>query len=161
MKKPLLTISIVILLLSCNLIPPDTTVVNNSSYSVSFQYSHTDKKIETLNHNTSTSTKYSFSSVIILQPEKRVKQNRNGSIITISDLPSWEVYVENKTENPITLVANGWMDEMAIPMGDFTDLPSQKGVVYTDKPEFFVVSDTFPYDVKWQFIDNIFYVFIK
>jgi hypothetical protein len=157
----LLSVLAVFLLSSCNLIPPDTTVINNSSYNVSFQYSHEDKKIETINPNTSTSTKYFHISIIILQPEKRVKQDRDSNIITILNLPSWEVHVKNKTENPITLTADGWMDELIVPAGDFTDLPSQRGIIYTDKPQFSVVSNTFPYNIQWQFINDIFYVVIS
>jgi hypothetical protein len=162
MKKLFLALSLILMLVSCK-IPSDTTVVNNSSRTVSFLYSHTDKKIKTLNPNTSISADYFFNSIIILQPEKRVKQDRelNSSIITISDLPSWEVHVENKTDNLITLTANGWMDEINIPVGDFVDLPEQKGIIYTNKPQFSVASNTFPYDVQWQFVDDIFYVLIR
>ena len=162
-NSALLLALVVFLLSSCNLIPPDTTVINGSSYNVSFQYSHEDKKIEILNPNTSTSTKYFHTSIIILQPEKRVKQDRDSGIITILNLPSWEVHVKNKTENLITLTANGWMDEIIVPApaGDFADLPSQRGIIYTDKPQFSVVSNTFPYNIQWQFINDIFYVVIS
>jgi len=71
------------------------------------------------------------------------------------------VYAENKTNNPITLTADGWMEELIVPVGDFSDLPSQKGIIHTNKPQFSVASDTFPYDIKWQFINNIFYVVIR
>jgi hypothetical protein len=53
------------------------------------------------------------------------------------------------------------MDELNVPIGDFEDLPSQKGIIYTNKPQFSVNSDTFPYDIQWQFIDDIFYVVIR
>jgi hypothetical protein len=162
MKKLIFTIILAFLLVFCKM-PSDTTVVNNSSRTVSFLYSHTDKNTKTLNPNASISAEYFLSSIIILQPEKRVKQDRElySSIITISDLPSWEIHVENKTDNLITLTANGWMDEMNVPVGDFVDLSEQKGIIYTNKPQFSVTSNTFPYDVQWQFRDNIFYVIIR
>jgi len=163
MRRSILIVSILLALVSCKFTPTDTTVINNSSYDVSFRYSYTDKNTEILNSGALTSTKYFFNSIIILLPEKRVMQDRElySNIITISDLPSWEVHVENKTGTPITLTANGWMDKIKVPPGDFADLPSQKGIIYTNKPQFSVDSKTFLYDIQWQFNNDIFYVVIR
>jgi hypothetical protein len=162
MKKiNVLAILLSFFIFSCNLVPSDTTIVNNSSFNVSFQRSYEDSRVETLYPDTSISIKYFHTGIIILQPEKRVRQDREGNVITLKDLPSWEVYVENKTESQLTLSASGWMDEMEVLAGDFADLPSQKGIIYTNKPQFSVASDTFPYDIKWQFVDDIFYVVIR
>jgi len=166
MKKLVFVINIIFLLGSCKLIPSDTTIVNNSSYPVSFQYSYEDKKIIKLAPNTSTSTKYFHAGIVILQPEKRVGQNRDSDVITISDLTPWEVRVENKTGDTIKLTAGGWMDEMIVPKGAFVDDNDHKGNVYTKTPSFEAKSDeaksdAFPLNLQWQFVDNIFYVVIK
>ena len=164
MKKMIFALSIV-LFFSCDLIPPDTTVINNSSYPVSFKFSRHDIDTVTLNPNDSASSRFNFSSVVILSPERRVSQSRNqfgDNIITISDLQSWDVYVENRTNTPVTLSAGGWMyDMIVIPTGDIINDAAQIGRVFTSNPNFYVVSDTFPYDVQWQFRDNIFYVVIR
>jgi len=159
-KTTVLAVLVSFIIFSCDL-PSETTIVNNSSYNVSFQRSYEDNRVEILYPNTLISIKYFFSGIIILQPEKRVRQERDGNVIILSDLPSWEVYVENKTENQLTLTANGWMDEINVPVGDFADLPSQKGIIFTNNPKFSVESDTFHYDIQWQFIDDIFYVVIR
>jgi len=150
-------------LLSCNLIPPDTTVTNNSSYTVSFKYSNSNNDIIILEPNSTASSQYNFSSVIILQPDKRVMQSRKQSdnIIFISDLPSWEVRVENKSNDPIFLTADGWMDEMIVPSGDFINDENHVNQIYTKTPQFVVQSLTFPLDVQWQFINDIYYVVIR
>jgi hypothetical protein len=106
-KNYFFSIGIVLVFAACGLAPSSTTIINKSSYNVSFQVSYEDKRIEKLSCNSSTSINYFHTGIIIVQPEKRVRQNRDDHAITISDLPSWEVHAENKTDNPLTLTANG------------------------------------------------------
>ena len=164
MKKILLIFAIVFLLQSCNFTQPDTTVINNSSFPISFKFSRYSEDTILLNQNDTVSSKYNFSGIVIIQPEKRVTQSREqlSNIITISDLPSWEVRVENRTLRTITLAAGGWMDNLVnIPIGSFIDDDAHKGRVYTRTPNFIVASNTFPFNIQWQFRNNIFYVVIR
>lgn len=152
MTRQLLVMLIVLVFISCSL-NPDTTVVNSSGYTVSFQFSPNDTTILTLDPNTSTTSKYFYTSILIQQPEKRVIQSRDGGIITISDLTPWEVHAENQTESPVTLEAGGWMDAMVIPANG-----AHNGKVYTKAPVFSVSPDVSSLDV--QFVDGIFKIVI-
>ena len=146
---------------SCSL-NPDTTVINDSSFSIVFRYSKNDTVSKTLPPKTSMSSKYFFSGIIIQEPEKRVTQNRSGGAITVQDLHSWEVRVKNESSNAVTLSAGDWMENIDIPPnGDFADDSAPTGLVYTKTPVFTVASDTVPYDVQWQFVDPYFYVVIR
>jgi hypothetical protein len=165
MKKLVFCAVVAVLVMGCDIEIPNTTVVNNSSFTVLFNYSSNDNNVITLSPNASTSTSDIYYPIIhIQQPEKRVKESRDqpNHVITISDLPSWEVYVNNKSLNPVTLTAGGWMDNMLnIPVGDFVDDSVHKGRVYTKNPVFTIKSTTFPLDIQWQLVDDIFYVVIR
>ena len=153
---------------SCSL-NPNTTVINDSSYPIVFRFSFYDPAVTSLNTQSSVSTKYFYTNIFIQpstllpQPEKRVTQNRNGGVITVEDLSSCSVRVENKTNDTVTLTAGGWMDDIVIDAGDIINDDSHK--VYTGTPVFAVASSTFPYDVQWQLAEengtSYFYVVIR
>ena len=150
MKRLLFYAGIVFMLSSCAMWLPDTTVINASSHTVILADN------EVLNPGTMSTINYNVTSVLIKSPKKRVTQTKDGNTITIIDLPSWEVNAENKTANAVTLAADGWMDDLTV-----TANSTSSGKVYTNNPQFSVKSNNFPYDVKWNFTNNIFYVTIR
>jgi len=165
MKKILFIICAIMTFMACNLIPPDTTVINESSYQVSFKFSRYDYNIILLEQNESVFSKYNYSSVMIVNPEKRIAQSRKQSdnTIILTDLPSWEVRVENKTSSLITLSANGWLEnEMVnIIIGDYSGNSSQIGRIYTKSPKFNTTGNLFPVNISYQFVNDICYVKIN
>jgi hypothetical protein len=143
---------------------PDTTVINNSDFQAIFNWSKNSDTI-ILDPNNVITAEYFFTDLFNLQPEKRILYKRTSSdgenLITISNLPSWEVRVNNTLAYPVTLGADGWMNDMYdIKHGDAND-DNHKGIIYTDKPTFKVISNTFPNEVLYQMNDNIFYVTIR
>ncbi|MCL2759033.1 MAG: hypothetical protein FWD22_02350 [Treponema sp.] len=159
MKKLIFCVFILLALVSCN-INENSTVINESTRQISFQWSKNNPSVIILETGQSESIEYSFARVHNLQPAKRVKQIwDDGNIISINDIIPYEIRVENTLSDPVTLEADGWMDAMInIIPGEYIDDDSQRGNVYTNKPKFSVTSYTFPVIVQYQFIDNIFYV---
>jgi hypothetical protein len=152
-------------MLSCEL-NPDTVVVNKSIREVTFRYSKYDDLI-TLPPEGVTSTKYFFTDVYNLQPEKRVTQTRERSgsdnIITIDNIPAVVLEVKNYLPDPVTLTANGWMEPEAskvLAMDDPT--PGTPGAlesptkIFTTTPGFTAVTtgDGFPVTVTWKYENN-------
>ncbi|MDR0313811.1 MAG: hypothetical protein LBI14_09450 [Treponema sp.] len=159
MKKTLLAIAIVFLLLACDNFSQNTTVINNSSRTILFQWTKENSSIIALNPNEMRKVNYGVFSVYNLQPEKRVTQSLNsGSIISVTDISPYEVRVENSLSRAVTLTAGGWMENMVDIAPGWNDDDNHKGLVYTTTPNFHVPSDTFPVKVEYQFINNIFYV---
>jgi hypothetical protein len=149
---------LVALLLSCD-VNRETAVINNSDRKITFQWSRYDGNKITLNPQESATSEYLHTDLFDLQPEKRVSQERSENTITISVLPSWEVRVNNTLEYPVTLTAEGWMEDMDdIQPGSVND--GSRKIIYTDKPVFRAVSGTFPCEARYQIIDNIVYVTI-
>jgi ABC-type glycerol-3-phosphate transport system substrate-binding protein len=108
MKKILFVMGIVLLLGACHMFDGHTTVVNNSSFTASFVWGG---KTETINPKESASINWTFIQITNLEPDKRVKINyideNNREII---NLPSYEVRVENITNEILTLKADGWLE---------------------------------------------------
>lgn len=153
--KKIIYILLPFFLFSCG---NQSVVQNSSSYTVSFEWSG---KTITLNPNETSSINYNYIKVNNLQPDKRVMQTWNdGNNILITDLPSYNVYVENKTSEILTLKAEGWLEnEMTnIIIGDFIDDDSQKGKLYTMTPKFSTEGNFFPVVIDHRFTNNICYV---
>jgi len=160
MKKVCFFALTIFFLGACN---PDreTIIKNNSDFATSFQYSD-QGKAHTLNPGESVSIEWQIESLLNLQPWNRVSQNYDKNhILTISNLPSYEVYVDNRTDNPITLTAGGWMDDMINIQGEWKDDNNHKGRIYTDKPNFNVPGYNFPLAIQYQLVNGIFYVVIR
>jgi len=135
-----------------------TTIVNNSSYTVSFEWGG---KTETIEPNKSTTINYTYVKITNLNPNKRVVINYiDDNNRDITDLPSYEVRVENLSSETLTLKANGWLgnDMENIIIGEYIDDITQKGRIYTKSPKFTVSGNLFPVTVLHQFINDICYV---
>jgi hypothetical protein len=153
---PLIVLTVLVLL-SCDT-NRETTVVNDSNRPITFQWSGYDDNKITLNPRESITSEYLHADLFDLQPEKRVSQQRSQNTITVSNLPSWEVRVNNTLGYPVTLTAGGWMEDMInIPPGG----EHSTGVIFTDKPVFSVSTGSFPATAQYQIVDNIMYVTIK
>jgi len=152
MKKFWLIVSVIILLYSCGMINQNTTIVNESSSQISFQWS-TGHNIITLEPQQSESIGYSIYNVDDLKPTKRVMQKKHSDIITVSDIVPYELKVINSLSYAVSLSADGWMDILYIPAND-----ENNGFIYTSTPRFSVLSSTYPTKAEFQFIDNICYV---
>lgn len=149
----------VLLFFSCDT-NRETTVTNNSDRLVIFQWSRYDSSKITLNPQETTTSEYLHADLFDLQPGKRVSQQRSQNTITISNLPSWEVRVNNTLGYPVTLTADGWMDDMIDIQPGNDD--NHIGIIYTNNPVFgATASDGFPIEAQCQVIENIFYVTIK
>jgi len=162
MKKLILTLSIILLFVACVLFvgcdKGNTTVFNNSTYSVTIEFGG---QTITLKTNETTSIDYDNVKVRIMHPDKRVTQKYvNVNDVSIIDLPSNKVFVENKSSEIITLKANGWLenDMVDIIIGDFMNHDSQIGRIYTKSPKFTVEGNLFPVVINYQFINDICYV---
>ena len=159
MKKILFFVCAIFLLSSCHMFNGHTTVVNNSSYTVSFEWGG---RTETLEPNDSAYIEYTYVMIQNLQPKKRVKINYiDDNNRDITDIPSYEVYVENLTPEPITLRADGWLenDMVNIITGYFINDSSQRGLIYTKKPTFTIEGNLFSIVIiDYEFIDDICYV---
>jgi hypothetical protein len=148
------------LLLSCDT-NRETAVINNSDRKITFQWSRYDGNKITLNPQESVTSEYLHTDLFNLQPEKRVLQNYSQNEITVSNLPSWEVRVNNTLEYPITLTADGWMDDIKDIQPGYADDDNHKGEIFTNNPTFNVFVDSFPATAEYQVIDSIMYVTIR
>jgi hypothetical protein len=150
-----------LVLASCDNTNHETTVINNSSHQIIFQWSKYDDRKIILNPQESIISEYIHADLFDLQPVKRVLQEYAQNTITVSNCPSWILRVDNRLSIPVTLSADGWMDIMEnIPPGDTND-QAHTNVIFTDKPIFSVVTDSFPAAAQYQIIDNVMYVTIK
>jgi hypothetical protein len=158
MKKLVIIVGIVFMLIGCHMFNGHTTVVNDSNYTVSFTWGG---KVEILEPKERASIGFTYVQISKLQPNKRVKVNyideNNRNII---NLQSYEVRVENITSELLTLKADGWLenDMVNIPVGEFTGISSQKGIIYTKTPVFNITGNNFPVTITYQFVNNICYV---
>jgi hypothetical protein len=164
MKRYFFLLSIIALFVSCKL-NPDTEVINKSITVVTFKYSRYEKTTETLVPGQTTTSEYFFTELYDLQPDKRVSQTRHRSdddnTITISDIQGIELYVNNTFSFPVSLSADGWMDEMAnIQPGDTND-DNHKGKIYTDKPTFTVHTDGSIATAQYQIKNGVMYATIR
>ena len=145
-------------------------MINDSSFPIVFRFSFYDHAETTLGTHSSVSAKYFYTNIFIQpstllpEPDKRVTQHRDGGVITVEDLASWAVRVENKTNDALTLTAGGWMNDIDIGGGDIV-IDDDANKVYTDTPVFAVASGGFRYDVQWQSVQengtSYFYVVIR
>jgi hypothetical protein len=141
----------------------ETTVINISTHQIIFQWSRYDDRKIILNQQESITSEYLHTDLFDLQPSKRVLQEYSKSTITVSNCPSWVLRVDNKLSIPVTLSADGWMDIMEnIPpgAGDTND-QIHTNVIFTNKPIFSVVTNSFPATAQYQIIDNVMYVTIR
>jgi hypothetical protein len=158
MKKLTAIFAVSFVVLSCNT-NRETTVINISDKLITFQWSKYDDTKVTLNPQESIASEYLYTDLFDLQPDKRVSQNRSQNIITISSLPFWEIRVNNTLEYPVTLTAGGWMENMVNIQPGYADDDNHKGVIYTRNPVFEItIPNNFPNEVKYQMIEDIFYV---
>jgi len=139
---------------SCTL-NPDTTVINHSSFPITFRYSFYDSDKKTLGIGDSVTLNHFFTDLIILSPVKRVTQKRDSGVITVSDLPALPVHVLNNSTDSVTLSADEWMDD--IPVSGSENIHNDTHKVYTDTPTFTVTpalaSNGSFFNVQWQLID--------
>jgi len=158
MRKLLTVTILVFIILSCHMFNGNTTVINSSSYAISFNWGG---KAVMLNQGEKASIDYSYVQIENLKPEKRVKLNYiNENNRDIVDLPSYEVRVENITPDSITLRAGGWLekDMVNVISGYFKNDISQIGLIYTRAPKFTVDIKDFPIKVEYRFVDDVCYV---
>lgn len=159
MKKALFAVILACGLASCN--PNKETIIkNNSDYIVSFQYT-ANGKTQTLDPGETQAIDWHIETLANLQPWNRVSQSRDKNyVFTIFSLPSYEVFVYNRTSTPITLTAGGWMDDMVDIQPGWEEDDNHKGRIYTNTPNFYVPGHTFPLDIQYQF-NGAFYVVIR
>jgi len=159
MKKlfPLLAFGIILLTSSCHIFDGSTTVVNNSTHSVSFVFGG---HLETLEPGESVSIGYSFVRIRNLEPNTRVHvsyiDENNREIV---NLPSFVIRAENRTLATITLSAGGWLENnLTIPSGGGT----VEGRIFTRTPNFTATAHgtQFPVIVNYRFVGNVLYVAI-
>jgi hypothetical protein len=161
MKKLVFILAISFIVFSCDT-SRETVVINNSDRLITFQWSRYDSNKITLNPQGSVTSEYLHTDLFDLQPEKRVLQERSQNTITVSNLPSWEVRVNNTLEYPISLTAEGWMDDMMDIQPGYADDDNHKGIIYTKDPVFEITaSNNSPVEAKYQILEDILYVTIK
>jgi hypothetical protein len=160
MKYCFLALSLIAVLSACT--TDETTVINNSDEMITFQWSKFNDTKIILNPKEAITSEYLYTELIDLQPYKRVSQKRSQNKIFVSDLPSWEVRVNNTLAYPVKLTADGWMDDMINIQPGYTDDDNHKGIIFTNKPAFSVyTTDNFPAAIQYQIVDTIMYVNVQ
>jgi hypothetical protein len=160
MKHCFLALSLIVVFAACTI--DETTVINNSNKMITFRWSKYDDNKITLNPQEAITSEYLYTELFDLQPYKRVSQKRSQTAIVVSELPSWEVRVNNALGYPVTLTADGWMDDMSNIQPGYIDDDNHKGIIFTSKPVFSIyTTDNFLATIQYQIVDNIMYVMIK
>jgi hypothetical protein len=148
--KQLLSLSFILLvtLTSCDHNWEYAVITNESERSVTFKFKGVDSE-ETLTPGQSKKfDSYWTTSFDHYSNDKRVSYSYTSDYSSFhgvfEDIPPIEVHVNNKLDFPVSLRADGWMDEMIDIQPGSTDNSNHNGEIYTDKPKFNVISGTFP-----------------
>ena len=150
------TLSLVLLFASCSLFNRYSTVINNSSHTVSFKWNRSAGEIIVLNTGESSSINQNIYRIVIVYPNRRVTQNwSNDYNISIVDLSYYVINIKNNRNHSVVLSADGWMglDPVALNAHE-----NRTGVIYTTRPRFHANSETFPVNVVYQFNNNVCFV---
>jgi hypothetical protein len=97
-------------------------------------------------------------------PEKRVSYSYDyGYYVygTFRNLPSWKIRVNNKLSTPVTLSADGWMEEMENITPGSADDQNHTGLIFTDNPAFTAIVGSFPAMTNYAIVDDTMYVTIQ
>ena len=135
------------LLFSCELNNwADTIIKNDSDFSVSFKFSNTEQLSLPAGSQTTFPTK-AYQRLESYAPDKRVyfsySSTNDGYTGEFRSRQSWTVKVINSLDQPASLNADGWMDSIEnIPNGDQSGDLSYQGKVYTEKPNFTVITSS-------------------
>ena len=150
MKIKALCLIIFLLLLSCELNNwADTIIKNISDFPVTFKFNNTEELSISAGKQTTFPTK-AYQRLEAYTPDKRVyftySATDDGYTGEFHTRQSWAVKVINSLGQTASLSADGWMDDIEnIPSGDNSDNPNYQKKVYTEKPNFTVVtSNDFP-----------------
>jgi len=169
-KKLVLAVVVLgLLFLGCNIEeqkPGISTIKNTSTnFDVNFKFKdNIDHTIVKGNEKTYFQPLHDY--IVSYEPSKRVLLNtkyphENDVVYTFTERQSYTVKVNNTIGENVTLSAGGWMDKMIdIANGDGDD-DNHTGKVYTDKPDFEVVSSNgYPAKAVCNFKANTFKVII-
>ena len=143
----------------------DSIITNDSDLSVTFKFNTINERIIEVGNSTEFKT-IAYQHMEYYNPNKRVyfiyKSTNDGYTGQFLNRPSWIIKVNNAIGEKVNLSADGWMDIMEGILVGTTDDENHNGIIYTDNPKFSVETESgFPAIVKFNKIDNIFYVTIQ
>jgi len=169
-------LAIFVVILTCGLVfgcnfeeqNPGITTVKNTSTNFDVTYQFKDKLDRTIvKGNEESFRRPLYDYINSYEPSKRVLLNtkyphKNDVIFTFSERNSYEIKVNNAIGENATLSANGWMEVMDNITPGNTDDANHKGRIYTDKPNFTVLTTSgFPAEIIYNFSSNVFLVTIR
>ena len=124
----------------------DTIIKNSSDFPVTFKFSNTEELSISTGKQTTFPTK-AYQRLESYSPDKRVfftySSTNDGYTGEFHTRQSWTVKAINGLDQPAALSADDWMDNIEnIPSGDNSNNPSYQKKVYTEKPNFTVVTSS-------------------
>jgi hypothetical protein len=168
MKRYSLTLLIflaVLMLAGCENDWEYIAITNESDYPVTFKFNNVEGEKSLPAGQSQTFDSYWTTELDYYAPDKRVSysytSDHNSVSGTFRNRSSWAMQINNTLDIPVNLSADGWMDDMEnIPAGGGNG-QYHTSVIFTDKPVFSVVTNSFPATAQYQIIDNIMYVTIR
>jgi hypothetical protein len=120
-------------------------ITNQSGYPVEFKFKGVNGKETLAPGQSKRFDSYWTTALDYYTPDKRVVYSYDSDYDnihgTFRNRPSWKIRVNNTLSFPVTLTAEGWMDDMEdIPQGD-ADNSKHTGVIFTREPSFSVWYD--------------------
>jgi len=160
MKKILLLSSIVLLFTGCALWLKDSTIINESSYNITFKAKKADRvtvnsgKSITIQNDIGAELEY-FESDIPKRVDYMQTEIYKGKFFDLSSIP---VIINNTMLKAVTLSAGGYFD-----IDPIVDIPigESNANIFIRKPVLTVTTNSFPAIANYQIVDNIMYIIIK
>jgi len=140
----------------------DSTIVNESSYDVTFKAKKADKVTVQSGQSITIQNDIGADSLEYFEstPPKRVDfvvtDTYKGKFV---DLPSISVVIYNTLSIPVTLSADGCLG--VDPMPNVQSGDNNTNTIFSKNPIFSVITDTFPATADFQIVNDIMYVTIR